>query len=391
MSLVRRYVLLCDLDAFYASVEQRDNPEYRGKPLIVGGNPDSRGVVSTCSYEARAFGVRSAMPLATARRLCPGAVFVEPDMAKYQAVSGQFLEILDRYTPDVEAVSIDEAYLEVRGPEGRGVEVARDLRAQVKRDLGITVSVGIAINKFLAKLAAEMAKPDGLREIDPKDAERLLEPLDVGVLPGIGERTGSKLRAMGIRRVGDLKGMPPLFFKTHFGSRGRAMMEFCRGVDQRELELGSDPKSMSEETTFSRDVADMNTLSSTLLGLAEALGYRLRSSGFLARTVTLKLRTEDFESTSRSRSLRSPTADDMLLYQAARDLLGAGTGTKRVRLTGIQVSNLVSRRDALHQGDLFEDSQASQRQEALLETMDHLRRRFGMQVIRRAGGRLHRR
>jgi DNA polymerase-4 len=384
-------VLLCDLDAFYASVEQRDNPEYRGKPLIVGGNPGSRGVVSTCSYEARAFGVRSAMPLATARRLCPGAVFVEPDMAKYQAVSGQFLEVLDRYTPDVEAVSIDEAYLEVRGPEGRGVEVARDLRAQVKRDLGITVSVGIAINKFLAKLAAKMAKPDGLREIDPKDAERFLEPLDVGVLPGIGERTGSKLRAMGIRRVGDLKGMPPSFFKTHFGSRGRAMMEFCRGVDQRELELGSDPKSMSEETTFSRDVADMNTLSSTLLGLAEALGYRLRSSGFMARTVTLKLRTEDFESTSRSKSLRSPTADDMLLYQAARDLLGAGTGTKRVRLTGIQVSNLVSRRDALHQGDLFEDSQASQRQEALLETMDHLRRRFGMQVIRRAGGRPHRR
>jgi len=383
-------VLLCDLDAFYASVEQRDHPEFRGKPLIVGGSPDSRGVVSTCSYEARAFGVRSAMPLATARRLCPEAFFIEPDMAKYQRVSAQFYEILDHYTPDVEGVSIDEAYLEVRGPEGCGARVAQDLRAQVKRDLGITVSVGISGNKFLAKLAAEMAKPDGLREIDPEDAERLLEPLDIGVLPGIGERTGDKLRAMGLRKVRDLKGMPPSFFKTHFGSRAGAMMDFCKGVDHRELELGSAPKSMSEETTFPRDVGDMNTLSSTLLGLSEALGYRLRASGFLARTVTLKLRTEDFETTSRSRSLRSPTADDRLLYQAARELLGAGTGSKRVRLIGIQASNLVSRRGALSQGDLFEDSQASRRQEALLRTMDDLRRRFGIQVIRRAGGR-HRR
>lgn len=274
------YVLLCDLDAFFALVEQRDNADLKGKPVIVGGRPDTRGVVSTCSYEARLFGVRSAMPVSTALRLCPEARLVKPHMAKYRKVSGEFFQILDRYSPVVESVSIDEAYLEAVGPTGTGIRVAQEIREDVRNELSITVSVGVASNKLLAKIAAEMAKPDGVTEIPSGKAQEVLDCLDVGVLPGIGEKTGRELRAMGIRRVRDLRLMPEVFFKSRFGSRGKVVMDFTRGIDPRPLETGAPPRSMSEEITFPRDVTDHGVVLSALVRLSEDLGYRLRCSGY---------------------------------------------------------------------------------------------------------------
>lgn len=373
-------ILLCDLDAFFASVEQRDNPEYRGKPLIVGGSPESRGVVSTCSYEARRFGVRSAMPMRRALKLCPGAEVVRGNMSRYSAVSAQVLAVYDRFTPDIEPVSIDEAYLAV--PRGRGLETAEAIRAAVRAELELPLTVGVSTNKLLAKIACESAKPDRAGALWPEEVPAVLWPMPLKVLPGLGPVTERKLNGIGIDTVGRLAAAPEELLRRLLGSAAAASLQRCaRGIDDRPLERSRAAKSISEERTFAGDITAREIVLATLLEQAEGLGYRLRSRGLRARTVTLKLRFDDFTTITRDVTLPEATDRDSVIYGAARDLF-ARCGVRRPwRLVGVRVSGL----EAHRQLSLFTQPPGAVKEERLGRVRDRLREKYGGEVVYRAG------
>jgi DNA polymerase-4 len=373
-----------DLDAFYASVEQLRRPELRGKPVIVGGSgaPGERGVVAAASYEARPFGVRSAMPLSRARRLCPNAVFVPCDFDAYREASKSVFAILDRYSPVIEPIALDEAYLDLTGEEallGPPGSVALRLRDEVKAGCGLDLSIGVASCKLVAKVASELRKPRGLVVV-PGGAEAVfLAPLALGKLPGCGPATVVKLERFGVRTIGDLAALPDPLLGELFGQYGRLLGAHARGIDPTPVLPPGDPKSISREVTFDRDLRDAAKVRATALGLLQDVAHSLRAHGLSARTVVLKIRYQPFDTLSRQATLPYPTDRDDQLATALRHLLEMQLDPSRpIRLIGAGVSNL---EPCATQLSLLEAR--SSRLAMLDEQLDELRGRFGDHVIAR--------
>ncbi len=386
--MARRPILHVDMDAFFASVEQRDRPELRGRPVIVGAGPHERGVVSTCSYEARRFGVHSAMPSREAFRLCPQGVFLPPDGARYMAASARVFEIFDRYTPLVQGLSCDEAFLDVSGAErlfGDSVEIARRIRADIARELHLTASVGVAPNKFLAKVASDLDKPDGLTVVpdDPDGIRAFLAPLPVGRIFGVGRVTGETLAAAGIRTIGDLQRADAAALARRLGARAAAELRaLAFGVDSREVETEREEKSISREHTFPEDTSDRALVLETLLELASDVAAQVRAAGKWAATAHYKLRTDDFRTITRQRPFPTPSQDDFTYREAARALFAANPAARPVRLVGFGVSGFLDSRPEPEPtlfGPAEPDERAAKR-ESLSRAMDDIRSRLGARV-----------
>ena len=340
--MVRR-ILHLDMDAFYASVEQRDNPELRGRPVAVGGSPDARGVVAAASYEARAFGVRSAIPMSRAVRLCPTLVVVRPDFAKYRQISSQIFEMYRAVTPLVEPLSLDEAYLDVTEnawDEPLGVAVARRLKADIRAATGLTVSAGVAPNKFLAKIASGWQKPDGLTVIAPGRVERFLQDLPVDALWGVGPVTAKKLVAHGIRRLVDVRAMDTEALRTVVGSLADWLKALAEGRDDRPVQPDRPSKSSGSECTYDEDLTRIDEIRREIAGMADECTAWLARRLLFARTVTIKVRYDDFETITRSHSAGA-SRDPAAFRMRAMDLLTkTAAGTRPVRLLGVSVHNL---------------------------------------------------
>ena len=372
-----------DCDAFYAAVEKRDRPELADKPVIIGGG--TRGVVSTACYIARIHGVRSAMPMFKALELCPHAVVIRPEMAKYAEVGRAIRAMMFDLTPLVEPVSIDEAFLDLSGTEKlHGAPPAFVLAQFAKRietDIGVTVSVGLSYAKFLAKLASDAEKPRGFSIIGRKEVLTRLAPLSVGALPGIGKVSAERFAAMGYRTIADIQRVDQSFLARQFGEDGFRLWRLAHGIDDRQVEPERDAKSVSAETTFATDIADAETLLPVLMELCEKVGRRLRRSELAGRTVVLKLKTKDFKQRTRNQTLPEPTRRAAKLYEIGRELLLRELDGTRFRLIGIGVSDLHDSEDADH-GDLV-DTKAKRGAE-LEEALDRLRDKFGGQAVTRA-------
>ncbi len=368
-------ILLCDLDAFFASVEQLDNPDLKGKPVLVGGSPEGRGVVSTCSYEAREYGVRSAMPMKRAIALCPQAIITRGRMSRYKEISLQVRSIIERFTPDIEFVSIDEAYLAVK--EGRGLEAGTAIHKAVRNELQLPISVGVSVNKLLAKIACELAKPDNMGTLWPSEVKNKLWPLSVRTLPGVGPVAENNLNNLGIKTVEDLAGYPVESLMRVLGSNAEIVHNYAHGIDSRELEMEHQAKSISEETTFAEDIFEHETMKSVLMELSAGVGYRLRSAGFTAKTITLKLRYRDFKTITRSLSRPETICSDRDIYQAAVTLFERNCGNPPWRLVGVQASGF----EQGSQMSLFSSNAESEKETRLTETRDQLRKKFGTDMI----------
>ncbi|MFW5803153.1 MAG: DNA polymerase IV [Verrucomicrobiota bacterium] len=386
-----RTILHLDMDAFFASVEQLDRPELRGRPVIVGSPPDARGVVATCSYEARLFGIHSAMPSRTAGRLCPHGAFVRPRMERYREISRQVFDILRSVSPLVEPVSIDEAFVDCSGrndmPE-RVEPLARELKASIRNRLRLTASVGAATNKFLAKIASDLDKPDGLTVV-PRSEEAIrafLAPLPIGRMWGVGPKTEAKLAQWHIRTIGDLQQRSRRELIAILGpNTGEALAELALGHDERPVAPDSEEKSISNETTFPQDVTDWTEVERTVAALAGKVGRRLRESGKSARTVRLKIRWAGFETLTRQQSLPRFTDSDADVLAAARKLLHAVRRSSPVRLVGVGVENF-SKENRHYQAELPlfpAENQLRLEQRRLDKALDDIRRRFGDASIRR--------
>lgn len=376
---MQRTIIHVDMDAFFAAIEQREHPEYRGKPVIVGGL-SSRGVVSTASYEARQSGVHSAMPMETARRRCPDGIFVQGSYALYAAVSAEIFAIFRRYSPLVEPLSIDEAFLDVTGmelltPSPR--DYAEKLKAEILQKTALVASVGIAPNKFLAKLASDLEKPDGLVEIRAEEAAALLAPLSVRRLWGVGKRTEEKLAALGLKTIGDMQRADEKRLARAVGIRAaHALKALSFGRDDRSVEPDREAKSIGKEVTFERDLESPEEAERALLALAEKVGWRLRLAGVSARTIQLKLRRADFTTFTRSRTLFEATAHDEPIFQTVRDLFRE-LGVKRgIRLLGVTGENF----EPSAMPSLFRD----EKKERLYGAIDALKKRFGENIITKA-------
>jgi DNA polymerase-4 len=377
-------ILHVDMDAFYASVEQRDDPSLRGKPVIVGG-VKGRGVVCAASYEARKFGVRSAMPTATAQRLCPDGVFLPVRMAHYAAISRQLREIFMSFTPLVEPLSLDEAFLDVRGCEGlfgSAADIGRRLKDQVKAETGLVASVGVAPNKFLAKLASDHGKPDGFVVIPADTVAKFLAPLPVGRIWGVGAKGEQRLHALGIRCIGELAAASEKTLADRFGEMGHWMWRLAHGLDERGVVPDREAKSISTETTFTHDIGDRGVLRNCLLNLVDELASRMRHAGLRGRTVELKVRSSDFETRNRSHSLEEATNTTEVIWRAALGLLHKSLTPEvlPVRLLGVGATKLT--REAAEQGLLFGD-ETRQRHSALDKTIDAIRGQFGAAAVHR--------
>lgn len=372
-----------DCDAFYAAVEKRDRPELADKPVIVGGG--KRGVVSTACYIARIHGVRSAMPMFKALELCPNAVVIKPDMAKYAEAGHTIRSMMLDLTPLVEPVSIDEAFLDLSGTEKlHGAPPAHVLARFAKRvedEVGVTVSVGLSYAKFLAKLASDAEKPRGFSIIGRKEVLARLAVLPIGALPGIGKVSAQRFAAMGYNKIADIQRVEQSFLARQFGDDGYRLWQLAHGIDNRRVEPERDAKSVSAETTFEHDISDSETLLPVLMELCEKVGRRLRRSDLAGRTVVLKLKTKDFKQRTRNQTLPEPTRRAAKLYEIGRDLLLRELDGTRFRLIGIGVSDLYDSEDADH-GDLV-DTKAKRGAE-LEEALDRLRDRFGGQAVTRA-------
>jgi len=344
-----RRILHIDLDAFFVSVEQTLDPDLRGKPVVVGGDPNSRGVVACASYEARVYGLRAGMSLALAQRLCPYAIFLGGNFYRYRDASARFLDILAEFTPDIEPLGLEEAYLDLTGFEplyGPVQETALEIKRRIKGDLGLIASTGIASSKVVAKIASDLSKPDGLIEVVPGEERLFLDPLPIAKLPCVGSKTESALKKLGIATIGELGQLPLSFLKQTFGVHGEVIHCYANGIDTRKVEPPAPPKSISRETTFGEDTSDCAFLCATLHYLGERVGADLRSQGRQARRVTLKLRYANFESISRSRTFKEAFDTDQIIFEVGCQLLEEALGKRAisVRLIGIGVSNLVEGR-----------------------------------------------
>jgi DNA polymerase-4 len=380
-------ILHLDMDCFYVSVERLLDPALVGRPVAVGGSPDGRGVVASASYEARRHGVRSAMPMATALRLCPGLVVIRGSMSRYAEYSAAVAAILREFTPLVQMASQDEAYLDMAGTERLWgpVAVAADrLRRRVTAETRLPCSVGVGINKVVAKIASDLCKPAGYLYIPEGSEERFLAPLPVGRLPGVGERTRERLQSEGIRRIGQIPTMTPAALERHFGNRAAAMVARARGTERSAIVVDEPPKSIGAEETFDHDQVAAEPLDAALSTLAERVAARLRAEPCLAQCLTLKYRYSDFETHTAAVTLPSPTNDDRALLDRARELLAAHRQPGRaLRLLGLTASALVF---GEYQDDVFE-APTRQRRDRLNAALDTLRERHGFSILRRASSR----
>ncbi|QSH40456.1 DNA polymerase IV [Lentisphaerota bacterium ZTH] len=339
-----RKIIHIDMDAFYAAVEQRDNPELRGKAVIVGGDPEKRGVVSTCSYEARKFGVHSALPGKTAKRLCPHAVFLPVNMKKYKAVSQQIRQIFSEFTDKIEPLSLDEAFLDVTENKFKcpsATILALKIKERISQVTGLTASAGVSFNKFLAKVASDMNKPDGLTVITPAEAEAFLEDLPIEKFFGIGKVTAARLKSMGISRGRDLKHFELGDLIERFGSKsGEYYYNIVRGHDEREVESEWERKSLGRETTFQEDISDLRQIHKVIYELSEEVSGLLKRYGLQGRTVTVKVRYEDFKTVTRSQSFSNPINELEFIFSTSLELLSkTEAGKRKVRLLGVTLSN----------------------------------------------------
>jgi DNA polymerase-4 len=382
--LIRRIIHI-DMDAFYASVEQSDNPAFKGLPVIVGGNPEKRGVVSAASYEARAFGVHSAMPASQAKRLCPRGIFLPVRMDRYREVSEKIFEILREYTPLIEPLSLDESFLDVTGSLrifGPAFHIAREMKRRILEATGLTASAGIAPNKFLAKIASDLKKPDGLVEIQPEEVQVFLRDLPISRLWGVGKSTEEALKGMGILRVGQLAAYPAERIERKMGKFGLELMALARGEDDRPVTPESDRKSISQEETFTPDLEEMEKMKRVLLDQAEQVGRDLRQQSLKGWTVTVKVRYPDFTTVTRSLTLPFPTDQGIDLYRTAlKLLLKTDVFRKKARLLGVGISNLLREGDP-EQLPLFDTRR--KKGERSTQAMDRIWDRFGPGAIKRA-------
>lgn len=381
MSPTSREILHADMDAFFAAVEQRDHPELCGRPVIVGAPPDRRGVVAAASYEARAFGVRSAMPSCEAARRCPHAVFLRPRMGRYEEVSRRALAIFERFTPLVESLSIDEAVLDVTGARrlfGDGSQIARSIKRAVQEELGLTVTIGVAPNRFLAKLACELGKPDGLVIVpgEPAAIHDWLAPLPVARLWGVGVTTERVLQKCGIKTVGDLQTVPLEDLIARLGApTAQWLRALAEGRDERPVGEPTSAQSISRERTFPHDVRGRTVVEAAMMELVDDVGRRLREHGQYAGAVQLKIRYAPFRTITRQCAVRPPACDDFTLRAAARRLWRAESSTEAVRLVGFGATRLVR---TPGEPSLFNEFDARRRQlEQLSRVMDTLNRRYG--------------
>jgi DNA polymerase-4 len=370
-----------DLDAFFVSVEQASNPELRGKPVVVGGKPGSRGVVATASYEARAFGLHSAMPLATAVRLCPQAIFIEGDYSHYAEVSKKFMAILVDFSPFLEPMGLDEAYMDVTGFEslhGSIRQMALKIKQRVKSELGVIASIGIASCKVVAKVASDESKPDGLIEVPPGGEASFLAPMAIRKLPGVGKKTEQVLNGLGIRTIGQLAKMPSTTLKSRFGVFGDMLYRHANGIDGSPVIPPEEAKSISRETTFEGDTHDVVFLSATMRYLSEKVGSDLRGLGKQAKCVSIKVRYADFTTISRQRTLSQLTDLDDTIFQTGNELLQKAITTERqaVRLIGIGVSSFS---EPGRQLTLMNSTE--QRLEKLNRAVDRIRDKYGFTAI----------
>ncbi len=332
------------MDAFYASVEQRDNPDYRGKPIAVGGSPEGRGgVVATASYEARKFGVHSAMPSKHAARLCRDLIFVKPRFEVYKNVSVQIRDIFRRYTDLIEPLSLDEAYLDVTEDKqrvGSALEIATQIREAIRGELHLTASAGVSVNKFLAKIASDMKKPDGMTFIGPSRAERFVEALPVEKFFGVGKVTAEKMKRLGLHTGADLKRLSETELTQHFGKAGRFYYKIVRGIDERPVQPNRETKSVGAEDTFPSDLTAFEEMVPELERIINTVHRRLKKNALKGRTITLKIKYHNFRIATRSKSFPDPTDDYDLIVETAKQLLtGSGLVDVKVRLLGVSVSN----------------------------------------------------
>ncbi|MHB1869423.1 MAG: DNA polymerase IV [Steroidobacteraceae bacterium] len=380
---MNRAILHVDMDAFFASVEQHDHPELAGKPLVVG-HDGARGVVAAASYEVRRFGVRSAMPMSTALRLCPAAICVPPRIARYREVSAQVFEIFRAITPLVQGLSLDEAFLDVTASIqllGEPPAIARRIKEQIRARTGLTASVGVAPNKLVAKIASDLDKPDGLTLVPAERIREVLDPLSVRRLPGLGRKLGEKVEAAGLRTLRDLRTAPDALLWPLFGRDTPRMRERAAGIDKRPVSNDVEDKSLSAEDTFARDLDDPRELDGHLCRLAEKAGERLRAKGLMTGRVGVKIRCHDFATFTRQRAIAPPTQDGRAVRDVARDLLTRWLGEHRgakLRLLGVVLGELAP---AVQLG-LFERT-GNGGATRLDSALDQVRERFGSRALRR--------
>jgi DNA polymerase-4 len=380
-----RQIIHVDMDAFYASVEQLDNPGLMDKPVIVGGDPKKRGVVSAASYEARKFGIHSAMPMSRAVRLCPDAIVLPVRMERYVELSKQIHAIFQQFTPQIEPISLDEAFLDVTGSLrlfGSAEKIGRAIKDQIREQLGLVASVGIAANKFLAKLASDLDKPDGFVVITEENKLQILDPLPVSRIWGVGKVTEKTLKSKGINTIRQLRETPPEILKSIFGDQTPHVIRLAQGVDNREVESNREAKSISSEQTFATDITDKDILLDVLLSQVEDVAQRLRLNDLDAKTITLKLRYEDFRTITRSSTFDQPTNTTKTLWQEAKEVFlkwhkkSAGA----LRLLGFGASGL--RHAGSGQRQLFEEPE-QEKQKRLDKAFDEIRGKFGHDALRR--------
>jgi DNA polymerase-4 len=375
-----RTIFHIDLDAFFVTVERVLNPALSGKPVIVGGRPEGRGVVASASYEARKCGVHAAMPLARAKRLCPQAIFLTGSYHRYVDFSHKFMDILADYSPSFQPGGLDEAYLDVTGCQNFGSwhNLAIKIKERIKRETSLVASIGIAPSKVVAKIASDLSKPDGLIEVASGEEKAFLSPLPVQKMPGVGEKTNQVMKSMNILNIGQLARMPESLFKNRFGEGMLWLREHANGIDNSAVEAYGEAKSSSRETTFEKDTSDTGLLKATLRYFSEKLGADLRDSDKKARTVTLKLRYADFETINRSKTSREATNLDDKIFQSAVRLLESALAKKyrAVRLIGLEVSNFINSETQL---GLFDAE--SKKLEQVDRAVDGIRDKYGFDSI----------
>ena len=380
-----RCIFHIDLDAFFVSVEEALNPELKGKPVIVGGDPEHRGVVASASYEARPFGIHAGMALSKARRLCPQAILIRADFSRYRDASAMFIEILSDFSPDIEPLGLDEAYLDVTGctePYGSARQLALAIKARIYRELNITASVGIGRCKVVAKIASALCKPDGLLEIAPGEEQAFLNPLPVAKLPGVGEKTEQILKEMGITTIGELGLLSVDRMRRRLGATGAVLHSYARGVDYREVAAPGEAKSISQERTFARDTLDGNFLEATLHNLCQEVCQDLRNQHKSARCVAIKLRYADFETITRQVTLQQASDVTRVVFSTAQQLLNRTLAKqeKPVRLIGIRASSLVGEERQLA---MFDSGMG--KPERLDRAIDKIRGKYGPTAIKTGG------
>ncbi len=380
-------IIHVDMDAFYASIEQRDDESIAGKPVAVGGKPQQRGVVAAASYEARAFGVKSAMPSVRALKLCPHLIFVPMNMEKYTSVAADFRDILQRYTPDVEPLAHDEAFLDVSGSTrlfGDAESIAKSVKRAVADELRLSVSVGVGPNKFLAKLASDLEKPDGF-VVTPTPCQPFLDRLPITRLWGIGKKSAAKLQALNVKTIGDFRKQTLYNLKRCLGHNAEQIHALAHGIDNRKVIAVSDPISLSSETTFETDIDNLDELHNVLHRLTENLATKLRRKKTMTRTVGIKLRYADFSTITRDHTLGAATDVTKFIQQAAQELLNTTLGNHKfaIRLIGVRFSSL--EHGVAQTNDLFRNSEL-ERQKKIDAVVDQINRRFGESTLHRGHG-----